>query len=233
MRLNYFIGQFDFSKKEIEIEEKEILHKIKNVLRLKVKDKILLGDGNMNEVIVEISKIENRKISGNIVEKRKNNLEPQKEVNLFCALLKKDKFELLCQKVTEIGTRRIFPIISKRSLRLNLNFERLKKIIKEASQQSFRGYLPELNEPIEFQEAILKCKKGDLNLIFDKNGNKIDNKIFKGKNKINIFIGPVGGWEKEEIDFAKENGFLILNLGKLNLRAETAAIIAAFLSINL
>lgn len=98
--------------------------------------------------------------------------------------------------------------------------------------------MPKLNGILSFEESLKRAEENDLNLFFDKKGvffgelvkqkdkDKTDkNAIFK----IGIFIGPEGGWTEEEIKAAQEKNFKIVSLGKLNFRAETAAIITSYL----
>jgi len=107
----------------------------------------------------------------------------------------------------------------------------LKKIIKEAAEQSGRGILPRLNEAIIFDEAIKSAKENDLNLFFQAGYPPLRHSMSKFE-KVGIFIGPEGGWDEEEIKKAQSsNGFTIVGLGKTVLRTETAAVIASHQSL--
>jgi len=132
------------------------------------------------------------------------------------------------------------PIISKRTVKLNLRQDRLKKIIKEAAEQSNRGVVPILHEPLDFKKALEHALNNDLNLLFDPAGLNLCpfgtspagreiRKLKAESLKLGIWIGPEGGWDEEELQLAKEKGFKIVSLGKLFFRAETAAIIASYL----
>ena len=92
--------------------------------------------------------------------------------------------------------------------------------------------LPVLHDVLNMEEAIKNAAQNKINLIFDKSGDdfkKLNNGLF---NDIGIFIGPEGGWSEDERKLFKENHFKIINLGKLTLRAETAAIVASYLIVN-
>ena len=108
--------------------------------------------------------------------------------------------------------------------------ERILKIIKEAAEQSGRLIIPKFLEIQKFEDAVSNLKNNGLNLFFDPNGEKLKNfeKEILNHKLINVFIGPEGGWSEKEINLAKENGFLIANLGNFTLRAETAAICSTF-----
>ena len=236
MAIQRFFGNFDFFKEEInkkiEISDKNIIHQIKNVLRLKIGDEIVLCDGKLNEAKSKIADFGKNNLKLEMIDIIRNNNEPEKDVILYCAILKKENFELVVQKAVEIGVKKIIPIITKRTVKLNLKYDRLEKIIKEAAEQSGRGILPVLHKAIDFKKAVEVAEQNNINLFFDISGKKItENQLKLNQEKIGLFIGPEGGWETGELEFAKENNFKILNLGKLTLRAETAAIIASYISL--
>lgn len=235
MRINRFIGNFDFSNKNIKIIESDLINQFRNVLRFSKGDKIILGDGKMNEVLAEIKEIQKDFIEVEILELRLNKKEPQRKVILYCAILKRENFELVCQKTVETGIFEITPIICERIIKFGLKSERLEKIIKEAAEQSGRGIIPKLNQTIIFEKAIGQAKNNNLNLFFDSRGvDLLDVKLNLDGKKTGIFIGPEGGWSEQEIErVKKEENFKIINLGPLTLRAETAAIVATYLVSNL
>lgn len=229
MRLNRFFGDFDFSKEIIKISDKEIFNQLKNVLRMKVGDRVVLCDGNLNEAISQIVGLNKNFIEFKVIKIEKNKNESKIYTILYCSILKKENFEIVVQKVTEIGIKEIIPIICANTVKLNLKEKRLRKIIKEAAEQSGRGLLPILNKPLFFDEAINKAKQNNLNIFFDINGLSFDQILNNNQvSKIGIWIGPEGGWTNSEIKLAKENDFKIISLGKLTLRAETAAILGSY-----
>ena len=85
---------------------------------------------------------------------------------------KKENFELVVQKAVEIGVKEIIPIITKRTVKLNLKYDRLEKIIKEAAEQSGRGILPILRKAMDFKKAIEEAEQNNINLFFDISGKK-------------------------------------------------------------
>src|SRR3989338_11038014 len=238
MRLNRFIGNFDLSKKELSITDTGFINQAKNVLRLKASDKIILCDGNLNEALAEIINLNKEFAELKILESYKNQNESDNYVVLYCPILKKENFEWAVQKAVEVGVKEITPIITARTVKLGLNRERLEKIIKEAAEQSGRGILPKLNEAIDFDEALKSAKENGLNLFFQAGYldivHKWADRLKYRQCKIGVFVGPEGGWTEEEIKKAQSsNGFTIVGLGKTILRAETAAVIASYQTINL
>ena len=228
MKIHRFIDNFNLNGNEIEITG-EIAHQMAKVLKLEIGEQVELCDGKGTNAQGKITKLSK---NSTIVEIEKITKESpaQKSATLFCAVLKKENFELVVQKATECGIQKIIPIITTRTVKTGLNMERLQKIAKEACEQSGRNYLPEICEPVTFEESLEIAKQKDTNIIFDSSG-----EVFLGNTnskKIGIFIGPEGGWTTEEIKKATEKNFSVASLGTNTLRGETAAIIASFLVVQ-
>lgn len=226
MRLHRFIGDFDLSQKNVNITDSELINQISRVLRLEAGDKFILSDGKSNEAIAQIIDLGKKTIAAEISKQYKNENETIKKVFLYCAILKRENFELVIQKATEAGIFEIIPLITERTVKTGLNMERLRKIIREAAEQSGRGLVPRLHQAMEFKMVMDHAKLNDKNILFDLSSTE---KMTEATN-VGIFIGPEGGFSTSELEFAKEHNFIIASLGKLTLRAETAAIIASYLA---
>ena len=254
MKIHRFISNFDLSKNELEINDKEIVNQMKNVLRLKVEENVELCDGKDISAIAEITKIDKNNINVSIKEIMKDKNKTKNDITLFCAILKKENFELVVQKTTECGVSKIVPIITSRTIKNGLNMNRLKKIAKEASEQCGRITIPEISEPIKFEEAIKNLSGetfffdagGELTFETHCTGRRAEHSKFSAENYVrvskdnsltaevfNIFIGPEGGWTEEEIEKTKKLNFKTASLGPLILRGETAAIVATYLISNI
>jgi 16S rRNA (uracil1498-N3)-methyltransferase len=232
MRLHRFIGNFDLSKEKIEIKNSENIKQIKNVLRLKKGDFLILCDGKGQEEKVAILEMLENKI---VCEKIEKILTPELErkVNLYLAILKKENFELAVQKAVEVGASKIIPIITERTVKTGLNIERLKKIILEASEQCGRGIMPTLSPILDFKDALKASEKNDEKIIFHVVSDSENNLYTPSTiSSISIFIGPEGGFTEKEIELAKESGYTVASLGNLTLRGETAAIVATYRAVN-
>ncbi len=237
MKIHRFIGDFDLNKENIEITG-EIAKQIRIVLKLKIGEKIELCNNQHFSAIAEICSIGKNFIlvkidTSALLRQGFAGQNTAKKVILFCAVLKKENFELVVQKTTECGVSKIIPVITSRTVKTGLNMERLKKIAREASEQSGRTDVPEIYEPIKFTDAIKLIKENNLNIFFDASGEEFDSLYNFQLLTFNLFVGPEGGWTPEEIKIAKENNFEIASLGNLTLRGETAAIIATYLVSNL
>lgn len=165
------------------------------------------------------------------VETVKENVnEPELKIFLYQSLCKKDKFEWVLQKGTEIGASAFVPIVAEHSEKLGFNVERAKKIIKEAAEQSERGRLPLLLDIVNFEIAIMGAPPEKLFL--DTSGERISDYNFNAKTEIGIFVGPEGGWSERELEIAKNAGAKIVSLGRRLLRTETAGLVATAIILN-
>ncbi len=231
MRIYRFFIDQDLNKEDLLLKDQEIFHQIIKVLRLKKDDQILLFNKNGKEILAQIIKFEKNIIYLKKKQDIENKKEPKKKVILYSSILKKEKFEIICQKATEIGVYKIQPILAKRTIKLGINQKRLEKIIKEAAEQSGRIHIPELSNTLSFIESLNKAKENELNIFLDPSGEKVSKILGNIPNKVGIFVGPEGGWDESEIEAAEKFKFKIISLGNRILRAETAAILGTFTAL--
>jgi len=235
MRLNRFYLPVDFNTDQIVLKDQALLQQWRNVLRLAVGENIVLFDGSGNEVEAEIMSLNKDYGELKITARRLNDAETKVHAILYCAILKKENFEWVVQKATEVGVSEIVPIITERTIKLGLKSERLALIIKEATEQSGRGVIPIIHDAQTFTEALLSAKANTQNFICQISSSTIleacepVNSDLNIKPKIGIFIGPEGGWSDKEIEQAGAVGVQAISLGPRVLRGETAAIIASYL----
>lgn len=229
--MHRFIGKFPISDDKFWVGDKELVHQIKDVLKLHVGEKITLVGDAQKEAICEIVGFDGEYLGVKVLESGENKNDPEGFVELYLAVLKNENFELAVQKTVEVGVAKIIPIITERTVKTGLKLERLKKIMKEASEQSGRGAVPEISEPIDFKNAIKLAKGNDANIFYDpsgESGSKVKTKV----KRIGIFIGPEGGWSDKEISMARVAHFTLASFGKLIYRAETAAIISVYEAVK-
>ena len=234
MKTHRFIVSFELKSGILELKDPELVNQVRNVLKLKAGEKIILSDGSGHEAIADVKGYGKDFMEVEAGEIVFNDNEPDINAVLYCAILKRENFELVVQKATEIGIKEIVPIITERTIKLNIRQDRLVKIIKEASEQSGRGKVPILHEPVNFAESVGKAgEENILNIFFDRSGESFSG-LERPDNvgRIGIWIGPEGGWTDKEIGLAQKARFKTINLGKLTLRAETAAITASYVVVH-
>ncbi len=228
MRLHRFIGDFNLNSTELIVSDSEFINQWRNVLRLKTGDTLILCDGKGKEAEAIIEDMTKNEIILSVKDINTPDTDPQKKSTLYCAVLKRENFELVVQKATEIGIYAIVPLLTERTVKTGFNRERLEKIVREASEQSGRTVLPTLSDPMTFTEAIASVN-GNESALFDLSGSKtFDFQL----STCNFFIGPEGGFSEKEVALAKDKGCTIASLGSLTFRGETAAIVASYLAVQ-
>jgi len=226
MRLHRFIGNFDLDADALTTFEEDLLQQWRTVLRLKAGDKVILCDGAGHESIATLTFLDKKEGRLTLEKTQSPKREPRKKATLFCAALKRENFELVVQKATEIGIAHIVPLLTTRTVKTGINQLRLEKIIKEASEQSGRTVMPTLSEPVTFAKALALVNPKET-VLFDLSG-----KTISMASITNCFIGPEGGFTEDEVAQAQKKGVAIASLGDLTFRAETAAIIASYSVLN-
>jgi 16S rRNA (uracil1498-N3)-methyltransferase len=200
-----------------------------HVLRLKKGDPVDIFDGQGKLVSGRIKEVM-KKVS--IISEESLNFSSTgytHKIHIAPALIKKDKFEWVVQKCTEIGVGSFFPIISERTEKMKINKDRLQKIIIEASEQSGKVLIPELHDTIALEDFLKQNQKNLFVLDFCET--PIDVSQIKNLDEATFLIGPEGGWgESDQVLFEKYNVKKI-SLGNSILRAETASIAVASLTL--
>jgi len=215
------------------------VHQIRNVLRLGVGDRIIVLDNSGWQHEVELKIVEATRVEGKVLSKSQANTEPRTKITLYQALLKGSNFEFVLQKCTEIGVAGFVPFISERSMARAPDSKKLgrwRSIITEAAELSRRGKLPVLQSPTSFTDA---CKSASGISILPWEGEKLRSisDVLRNHQKtgndsaISIFIGPEGGFSSDEVEFARSYGIVPVSLGRRILRAETAGLVAATITL--
>tara|TARA_B100000686_G_scaffold338910_1_gene412140 strand:- start:1019 stop:1744 length:726 start_codon:yes stop_codon:yes gene_type:complete len=202
-------------------------HYIKNVMRLKPGDIISLfnpKNGEWDAKIVNHSK-ENTEF---IVERLTKSENIKNNLWLAFSPIKKNNLDMLLQKVTELGVEKFIPILSERSTVREINTERAKKIIIEASEQSNRISIPEIRNLQSLKNFLNEFPKNGYLIFCDINSEKssLNNIILKKiKGPICVLVGPEGDFSETERQLIIEKKEIFsLSLARNILRAETAAI---------
>ena len=216
----------------------EQAHQMRRVLRLRPGARVLALDGEGLQYEVQLEEVSNSRVTGLVATKTPATGEPRVRLTLFQSLLQRDKFEWVLQKGTEIGVAAFVPVITRRSLVREGDvgenkLVRWRRIIKEAAEQSGRGALPSLIEPMLFAAAVSGAAAHDRTLIaWEGESQRTVRDVLGGGRAVTnvaLFIGPEGGYEAEEISAAESHGTRPVTLGRRILRTETAAVVGAAL----
>ena len=201
--------------------DKSQSHYISKVMRIKEGDNISLFN-ETGEWIVKIKEIK-KGIINFVVIKKLRNVENDTEMWLAFTPIKFNYLNFMIQKATELGVTRFIPILTDRTVVREINKDRIKKIIIEASEQSNRIKLPKLEKLINFKE-FLKIYKNTNIVLGDLNKN--EEKIYFNKNKPTcILIGPEGDFSENERELMSQlQNIRSLRINRNILRTETAAI---------
>lgn len=225
---NFFIDQKIGDQSHITVEGSELISQWRHVLRFNTGSIIVLFDNSGFEYTAQFTTLDYLKAEFVILEKRKNKFSPKKEIFLYQSLVKSDKFEWILEKGTELGVSHFCPVISTRSVAKKINLVRAKKILLESCEQSCRGTLPEIAEPVSLESAISAISSLSAPAIcLDPSGSPFSD--FSKPSTLNptpfcVFLGPEGGFTPEELKRFTEKNIPIISLGSQILRAETAAI---------
>ena len=224
---------------------KEIAHQIIHVLRLNNGDQVIVLDnsGVYHQVDLQTNPSE-IKVTGSIKETRPVTSEPKTQLSLAFGLSNREKVEWILQKGTEIGVSVFFPFISSRTLVRSKTLSprklsRWDQIIREAAEQSGRGKLPVLHQPLNLPAVMLDFyKTQDMCLLAWESalsdGENLTT-VLKGfvGHSLGLIVGPEGGFAEDEVQLAIDAGCSVVSLGPRILRMETAAIIFPALVLNL
>lgn len=211
-----------------------IAYQLEHVLRARQGDHILLLDNSGWEYQAELLTVSRYQVSARIISKDKALDEQGYRISLFQALVRETKMDWVLQKGTELGVDVFVPVVSEHSLAKppeTGKYERWRRIITEAAEQSGRSRLPQITTSQPFTRACLNAT--GLRLIATPHHALSLKQILPSNPplEIAIFIGPEGGFSATEEAYATDNGLLPFRLGKHILRTETAGL-AATAAIN-
>jgi 16S rRNA (uracil1498-N3)-methyltransferase len=205
-------------------------HYLAKVMRLAEGDAVILCDDATGEWAARVVDVRKRAVELETVEKLRGR-EQVPDFWLCPALLKKDRFDLVLEKATELGVRAIRPVVTRRCVADKLNLDRAHAIVTEAAEQCARTALPEMSPPAAL-DALLRDWPQDRALFFaDELGGAPAAQAFAAHSgPAALLIGPEGGFDDAERERIRAHpAARPISLGPRILRGETAAIAAAVL----
>ena len=214
----------------------DLSHQMDRVLRMSAGDSVIALDNTGYEYAVTLSSVDSNRTLGRVTNRSLGSGEPHVHLTLYQAAMKSDRFEWVLQKGTELGVGRFVPVVTLRTMRRDAiqssnRRARWLRIIREAAEQSERSILPELGEPVSLEEALDRAPRPMI-LAWEQESERSMRSAFDGlsescpiQQEMSAFVGPVGGFDPEEIAMARSRGAVTVSLGRRVLRAETAAIV--------
>ncbi len=205
----------------------ELARHLSVVLRHNAGDTVMLCDGAGSLFECEITRATKRSVEVRVLSVDRGFGVKSNKTVAVAPTKNMQRLEWAVEKIVEIGVGRIVPIISEHSERRNLKIDRLERIAKSAAQQSLKGYLTEIAEPMSFSDFVEQNRGGYI--AHCNEGEKCQIEPHDDMN--NLLIGPEGDFSVEEVNFAIENGYRAVTLGDSRLRTETAAVVATYLLV--
>lgn len=234
---HFYTDKANISEKTISIFGEDVNH-IKNVLRMKEGEEIIICDSEGTDYHSKIVSLGKDEVVAEILDSGISEAELPFRVHLFQGLPKKDKMEMIIQKSVELGVHEIIPVMTRRVIvklddkkKEEAKIKRWQAISESAAKQSGRGIIPQISGCLSFKEALFKAQKMDKILIPYENadssplGMKASRELLQNipeGSDVAVFIGPEGGFEPEEVEEAIRSGASAISLGKRILRTETA-----------
>ena len=214
----------------------DLLHHLRDSLRLHPGDYLTLNDGCGARYRVEVTHVTSQAIESRIIDQQNDQTRKTSPIVLGQALIKGDKMDWVIQKATELGVDTIVPVHSTHSVvkprpeRLDHQRSRWERIARDAAQQSERWTIPTVADPTDLAQICRQYASASVKgmLAERSSGPSLATMPLPQDHQhpIILLVGPEGGWAADEQRLAAEQGFHPLTLGPRILRAETAAIAA-------
>lgn len=232
----FFVTAGQVRGEQIYIEGSDVNH-MKNVLRMHPGESVRISDGDNRRYICQVKEYTEEQAILTIIEEDETNVELASRIYLFQGLPKGDKMEMIVQKAVELGVYKIAPVAMKRCVvRLDdkkaaKKVDRWGEIAKSAAKQSGRGIVPKVGSVLKFEEAVTLSKELDVVFVPYELAEGMEEtkrliSAVKPGQSVGVFIGPEGGFEKDEVERLKEAGASEITLGSRILRTETAGMTA-------
>ena len=225
----YFLETSEITNSKAIINGQDF-HHIKHVMRMKIGDKVVICDKNSHCYLSEITDFN---MDGCVVKtiEELTNKNRMIQIDIAQSLIKKDAFETVIQKSTELGVRTIIPLMAKNSIikiddkKLDSKHKRWNTIAKEASEQSERNTKAMVQKPLSIAE--LSYDQYDYVIVMYARGKEsnINADMLKTDKKLLLLIRPEGGFDLKEIAFLKDqSNTIFFTIQNRILRSETASI---------
>jgi 16S rRNA (uracil1498-N3)-methyltransferase len=230
----FFVAPELLSDTTVIFSDRELVHQLQRVLRLRVGDRILLLDGAGLQAEATISELARERVCALLDERTAACGELPVTIDVYAALIRPERFEWLLQKAVELGAAAVIPLVTAHTAATDApsaqRMQRWQRILREAAEQSCRGRLPQLRPAELFSTAAATAAATyDLAVVLDQAAARPLTRIaamVPHARRIAVFSGPEGGLAPAELQQAEQHGMMPATLGQRVLRAETAPLAA-------
>jgi 16S rRNA (uracil1498-N3)-methyltransferase len=229
----FFVAPEQLAESTVVFSDRELVHQLQRVLRLRVGDRILLLDGLGRQAEATISDLSRERVCAVLSDRTPAGGEPLVTIDVYAALIRAERFEWLLQKAVELGAATLIPLVTAHTAATDApsaqRMQRWQRILREAAEQSCRGRLPQLRPAETFSAALATAAGYDLAVVLDQAAARPLTSMVAAvphARRIAIFSGPEGGLAPAELQQAEQHGMMPATLGQRVLRAETAPLAA-------
>lgn len=212
-------------------------HRLANVMRLRPGDPFVVFAGDGREWRATVTAAGRPGLHAEVHELSRHEPLPALSVELWCALVRPQRFDWAVEKAVEAGAEVIRPLISEHSARgegaSKARRERWERIVVEAAEQSGRLFLPVVQPAARLPE-LLAVERGPY-VLADRDGRTWEaaRALLPERGRVAVIVGPEGGLSADEVQKAQARGAIAVSLGPHILRTETAAVVATALARSL
>lgn len=214
-------------QREIALE-REQAHYLSGVLRLGPGDPVAVFNGRDGEWLAYLTEVTKKGVRIRC-ERQVSAVMPPPDIDYCFAPLKHARLDYVVQKATELGVRRLRPVITQRTIAERVNLERMRANVVEAAEQCNLVFVPEVMEPIKLPKLLLDWDRDRALVHCDETAaiaNPID-ALRSLRAPAAVLIGPEGGFTQEEKALLASLPFVTaMSLGPRIMRADTAAVAA-------
>ncbi len=213
-----------------------LVHQIVRVLKLRIGEEITLVDGAGERVEAEIVGYSERSVEVRVQETKKEpvlHVAPASHIRTYvcAAILKKDHFEWLTEKLAELGVSDLIPLVTARTIKKEVRLDRLETIAREAMEQSEQARAMTIHAPVDIMGAVRTLTRSGVKAVVADTGKNLKtlSDTLKHTQATAVFVGPEGGWSDEErAFFTNEYNYPLVTVGSSILKGETAGIVVGY-----
>jgi 16S rRNA (uracil1498-N3)-methyltransferase len=216
---------------EVALPETAAYHAVR-VLRLRPGDALVVFDGRGADFRAEIASVAGGELRVKLLERLAALSESPLRITLVQAISRGERMDWTLQKATELGVHTIVPVLSARSVvrlderQAESKLRHWRGIVIASCEQCGRSIVPELHPPQELRARIAGDARVGQRLVLSPNGPTALAGLTSVSSRVELLIGPEGGFDDAELDAAERVGYTPVRLGPRVLRTETAGIVA-------